>query len=63
MFGGMGDGGKGVKEVVRTFAEMVGRPKLVGRDWLGYLGEYERSESILKCCQLMSGESVWDGSR
>ncbi|WWC60270.1 uncharacterized protein I303_102838 [Kwoniella dejecticola CBS 10117] len=29
--------GKGVKEVVRTFAELVGRPKLVGRDWLGYL--------------------------
>ena len=31
--------GKGVKEVVRTFAELVGRPKLIGRDWLGYLGE------------------------
>lgn len=29
--------GKGVKEVTRTFAEMVGKPKLVGRDWLGYL--------------------------
>ncbi|OCF57943.1 glicosidase [Kwoniella mangroviensis CBS 10435] len=29
--------GKGVKEVVRTFAELVGRPRLVGRDWLGYL--------------------------
>jgi hypothetical protein len=29
--------GKGTKEVVRTFAEIVGRPKLVGRDWLGYL--------------------------
>ena len=31
--------GKGVKEVVRTFAEIVGKPRLVGRDWLGYLGE------------------------
>ncbi len=31
--------GKGVKEMVRTFAEIVGRPKLVGRDWLGYLGK------------------------
>ncbi|WRT65669.1 uncharacterized protein IL334_002614 [Kwoniella shivajii] len=29
--------GKGVKEVVRTFAEIVGKPRLVGRDWLGYL--------------------------
>lgn len=29
--------GKGVKEIVRTFGEMVGMPKLVGRDWLGYL--------------------------
>lgn len=29
--------GKGVKEVTRTFAEVVGRPKLIGRDWLGYL--------------------------
>ncbi|WWC87844.1 uncharacterized protein L201_002741 [Kwoniella dendrophila CBS 6074] len=29
--------GKGVKQVVRTFAELVGKPKLVGRDWLGYL--------------------------
>ncbi|WVF67168.1 hypothetical protein IAT40_001914 [Kwoniella sp. CBS 6097] len=29
--------GKGVQQVVRTFAELVGRPKLVGRDWLGYL--------------------------
>ena len=29
--------GAGVKQVVRTFAELVGRPKLVGRDWLGYL--------------------------
>jgi len=31
--------GKGVREVVRTFAEIVGRPRLVGRDWLGYLGQ------------------------
>ncbi|KAL7419629.1 hypothetical protein Q5752_005542 [Cryptotrichosporon argae] len=29
--------GKGVKQVTRTWAEVVGRPKLVGRDWLGYL--------------------------
>lgn len=29
--------GRGVKDVVRTFAEVVGKPKLVGRDWLGYL--------------------------
>ncbi|GMK58358.1 hypothetical protein CspeluHIS016_0503900 [Cutaneotrichosporon spelunceum] len=29
--------GAGVKEVTRTWAEIVGRPKLVGRDWLGYL--------------------------
>ncbi|ORX37673.1 glycosyl hydrolases family 31-domain-containing protein [Kockovaella imperatae] len=29
--------GKGVKEVVRTFGELVGMPKLVPRDWLGYL--------------------------
>ena len=31
--------GKGVKEIVRTFAEIVGKPRLVGRDWLGYLGK------------------------
>ena len=31
----------GVKEVVSTFGDLVGRPKLVGRDWLGYLGESE----------------------
>jgi hypothetical protein len=29
--------GKGVKEVVKTFGEVVGMPKLVARDWLGYL--------------------------
>lgn len=29
--------GKGVPEVVRTWGEIVGMPKLVGRDWLGYL--------------------------
>ncbi|WVR03862.1 hypothetical protein IAU60_000860 [Kwoniella sp. DSM 27419] len=29
--------GKGVQEVTRTFAEVVGKPRLVGRDWLGYL--------------------------
>ena len=36
--------GKGVREVVRTFAEIVGKPKLVGRDWLGYLGEKPRND-------------------
>ncbi len=30
--------GKGVEGVVKTFAEMAGKPRLVGRDWLGYLG-------------------------
>ncbi|KAH8807103.1 putative glicosidase [Xylogone sp. PMI_703] len=30
--------GKGVEGVVKTYAEMVGKPRLVGRDWLGYLG-------------------------
>lgn len=29
--------GKGVKQVTRTWAEIVGMPMLVGRDWLGYL--------------------------
>lgn len=29
--------GKGVKQVTRTWAEVVGKPMLVGRDWLGYL--------------------------
>ncbi|WVQ79018.1 hypothetical protein IAT38_001110 [Cryptococcus sp. DSM 104549] len=29
--------GKGVQEVVRTYGEIVGMPRLVGRDWLGYL--------------------------
>ena len=33
--------GKGVKEVVKTFTELVGKPKLVGRDWLGYLGKFQ----------------------
>jgi hypothetical protein len=31
--------GASVREVMRTFAEIAGRPRLVGRDWLGYLGE------------------------
>ena len=31
--------GKGLENVVQTFAELAGKPKLVGRDWLGYLGE------------------------
>jgi alpha-glucosidase (family GH31 glycosyl hydrolase) len=30
--------GKGVEGVVKTFAELAGKPMLVGRDWLGYLG-------------------------
>lgn len=29
--------GQGVKGVVETYARIVGRPKLVGRSWLGYL--------------------------
>lgn len=29
--------GKGVQQVTRTWAEIVGKPMLVGRDWLGYL--------------------------
>lgn len=29
--------GKGVKEVTRTWAEVVGKPMLVSRDWLGYI--------------------------
>jgi hypothetical protein len=31
--------GRGVEGVVKTFAEMAGKPRLVGRDWLGYLGK------------------------
>lgn len=44
--------GKGVREVVHTFAQVVGKPKLVGRDWLGYLasgmglGESVRAPSL-----------------
>lgn len=30
--------GKGVEGVVKTYAELAGKPRLVGRDWLGYLG-------------------------
>ncbi len=30
--------GRGVEGVVKTFADMAGKPRLVGRDWLGYLG-------------------------
>ena len=30
--------GKGVEGVVKTFAEMARKPRLVGRDWSGYLG-------------------------
>jgi len=32
--------GRRVEGVVKTFAEMVGKPRLVGRDWLEYLGEF-----------------------
>ena len=32
--------GQDIQDVVRTFAQIVGKPKLVGRDWLGYLGEF-----------------------
>ena len=34
--------GKGVEGVVKTFSEMAGKPRLVGRDWLGYLGRHLR---------------------
>ena len=30
--------GRGVQGVVQTFAEVAGKPRLVGRDWMGYLG-------------------------
>ena len=30
--------GRGVEGIVKTFAEMAGKPRLVGREWLGYLG-------------------------
>jgi alpha-glucosidase (family GH31 glycosyl hydrolase) len=30
--------GRGVEGVVKTHAELAGKPRLVGRDWLGYLG-------------------------
>lgn len=42
--------GKGVEQVVRTFAEIVGRPRLVGRDWLGYLGERHRTKYVIWGC-------------
>ncbi|KAM7190838.1 glycoside hydrolase family 31 protein [Rhypophila sp. PSN 637] len=29
--------GNGVQGVVRTFSDIAGKPRLVGRDWLGYL--------------------------
>ena len=31
--------GDGVQAITQTMAEITGKPKLVGRDWLGYLGE------------------------
>jgi Galactose mutarotase-like len=34
--------GRGVEGVVKTFAELAGKPRLVGRDWLGYLGGLPR---------------------
>jgi len=30
--------GRQVDDVVETFSRLAGRPRLVGRDWLGYLG-------------------------
>lgn len=30
--------GCGVEGVVKTFAQLAGKPRLIGRDWLGYLG-------------------------
>jgi len=43
--GPRGDGrGKktvGLRELVRAFADLVGSPKLVPRDWLGYLASGE----------------------
>lgn len=30
--------GRGVEGVTKTFAQLAGKPMLVGRDWLGYLG-------------------------
>jgi len=38
--------GRGVEGVVKTFAEMAGKPRLVGRDWLGYLGESSRGIGV-----------------
>lgn len=37
----------GLRELVRAFADLVGSPKLVPRDWLGYLasGEHHVSSS------------------
>jgi len=48
--------GKGVKEVVKTFTELVGKPKLVGRDWLGYLGKSATSYARYK---LTTQPPVW----
>ena len=33
--------GNGVQAITKTMAEIAGKPKLVGRDWLGYLGASE----------------------
>jgi alpha-glucosidase (family GH31 glycosyl hydrolase) len=56
--------GKGVKEIVRTFGEMVGMPKLVGRDWLGYLGASPcYVSSAGKCLSRSHQLSVRNGSR
>ena len=30
--------GRGVQGVVQTYSQIVGKPRLIGRDWLGYLG-------------------------
>ncbi|CAK7230555.1 hypothetical protein SEUCBS140593_007628 [Sporothrix eucalyptigena] len=46
--------GRGVEGVVKTFAELAGKPRLVGRDWLGYLGstmllsEMENAQELME---------------
>jgi hypothetical protein len=51
--------GKGVQQVTRTWAELVGRPRLVGRDWLGYLasgmGLGESVSAQVKCSGATGG--------
>ena len=45
-FGSKGDGKQGtrtvgLRELVRAFADLAGSPKLIPRDWLGYLASGE----------------------